>query len=424
MADLNLKQWLDKITHQHPAEIEFGLERIEVVAKAIGADFYRWLKQPEEQVVLIGGTNGKGTTVAIVESLCINDNKTVFSYTSPHLLRFNERFRLNGKQESDQSLIDTFQQIELARDTTKLTFFEFTTLAAFLIAFSNNFEVLLFEIGLGGRLDAVNLIEPDISVITSIAVDHTDWLGHRLFDIAKEKLAIARKDKILILADNMLSAEIINMANNSGADCLLLGKDFTVEEKDTVVEIKIQAKNSSTESYHFETGAGIHPHNMAGALVIASQLKLKLKGVNLGHIINKVKLPARFETVYQNPHIIVDVSHNEQAIATLAKRIKALKGPVYLVCGMLKDKAIKQSLKVLSGLSYQWYLSDLSVERGATAKHIQQQLNQNEKILCFDKVETAIKSAIVDANMQGSIIIFGSFITAEAAIRCYKALVP
>lgn len=420
ISRLNLEQWLEKIEKQHPSDIEFGLDRIEKVARSIGNDFYHWLKHPNEQVVLIGGTNGKGTTVAIVERLCLDSDLSVFSYTSPHLLCFNERFRLNGEQVTDQQLLQVFNLIESSRGSIQLTFFEYTTLAAFLIAFENDLDVLLLEIGLGGRLDAVNLIEPDISVITSISIDHTDWLGQSLIDIAEEKLAIARKNKKLILADNKLSVEMLKIAQNSGAECLLLGKDFYIEEKDTAIEVKIQAKNNSAKHYLVEKSLSVHVNNLAGALTTAIHLQINLDEIQLSDLLSNIVLPGRFEEISTIPHIIVDVSHNEQAISSLSRRIKKLKGPIYLVCGMLKDKAIKQSLKALSGSGYQWILCDLSTARGARARYIQQQLPQNEQVKCMSDVESALKLAISKAKNQGSIIVFGSFLTVEAAFRSFQ----
>ncbi len=417
LQELSLPQWLEKITRQHPSEIEFGLERIRTVAGALGADFYAWLKQPQQQVVLIGGTNGKGTTTALVENLCLQQQKRVFSYTSPHLLSLNERFLMNGEQISDIQLIKVFRRIESVRGDTPLTFFEFITLAAFVVAFSGHFDVLLFEIGLGGRLDAVNLIEADIAVITSIAIDHTDWLGHDLIAIAREKLGIARRGKKLILADNMLSAEMLTMAQSSGANCLILGKDFTLEQKDGQIVMKICIENSAVIEYQVKENIRIHPHNLVAAVVVATTLGLPLKKSDLDNMVRNLTLPARFETLSLLPHIIVDVSHNEQAISTLASRIKLLEGPVYLVCGMFRDKAIKKSLSALWGYGYQWFLSDLAGERGASARQLQQTLPDRESSHCFNNVDSALKTALAEYRAPGTIIVFGSFLTAAAAIR-------
>ncbi len=422
---MTIQDWLHEIEKQHPDDINFGLDRIDSVARAIGEQFYQQIKSPQNKVVTIGGTNGKGTTIAIIEALSLAAEKTVFSYTSPHLIAFNERFRINGEAISDADLAVAFSTVEAARGDTKLTFFEFTTLAAFVIAQSLPFDILLFEIGLGGRLDAVNLIEPDIAVITSIALDHTEWLGHSLAEIAAEKFAIARKRKKLVIADNSLPIAVRNIALKTSAECVFLGNEFQFYEQDNVIVVKINPKQHlnprECASYKFKANRSIHNNNLAGAVYVAYLLNLELSKHVIFEAQKNVFIPGRFEKIAEHPTVFVDVSHNEQAIATLADRIKLLHTPVTLICGMLKDKDIQRALLPLIAAQYQWLVCDLPGKRGADADFIRQNLPSTEKVKCVQDVKSALKLALAQSSSCGTIVVFGSFVTAEAAKRFFQS---
>ncbi len=411
---LSLNQWIDKIQALHPKQMELGLDRISIVANQLNLP----AKSTQNKIIVVGGTNGKGTTVAILEALFKELGKQVFSYSSPHLLTFNERIRINGKPVDDATLVKSFETIASHQADIRLTFFEFTTLAAMLIDSQFNPHYSFYEIGLGGRLDAVNILQPDISVLTSIGLDHTDWLGDNLVKICEQKIAIARPGKPLVVADDLIADECILLATKKTNKIYQLGSDFHLMVNDDGVEVsfkKQQIKLVLPES--------VHPKNFAGACVVASLLGIDFnqsEALSAAQTaVAKLFLPGRFESVSISPNIFVDVSHNQQAISQLQFKLKQLEGPVRLVCAMLSDKLNETILEPLSNQDYVWYLATLDAPRGADAEEISQCIS-NETQQKYKNIQSAIKSALDDANGCGSIVIFGSFLTVEAGLKMFN----
>ncbi len=399
----NLQQWIDNIQSQHPDEIEMGLKRVSFVANRLS------VSNRQSKTVLIAGTNGKGTTLAILEALAVVNKQKVFSYSSPHIFKFNERIRINGVAVEDECLIEAFEKIDLAREQIKLTFFEFTTLAAMLIEVDAKVDIAIYEVGLGGRLDAVNILAPDLSIITSIDFDHIDWLGNTLEQIATEKMAIGRSQVPMIIADDTLSDNLLEIARTNSQKCRYLGPDFQITERNNLFEF-------STDNIELtvELPATVHPNNFAGACYAAYLLDLSLSENILKQTLKELYLPGRFQILQSDPYVVLDVSHNQQAICSLQQRITTLPTPVRVVCGMLKDKLLDDVLKPMKGHQYHWYLFSLDVPRGATAKEISVEITK-ERQSQFKNLELALNSALEDASGCGSIVIFGSFYTVEAA---------
>ena len=223
---LSLAGWLDHIGQQHPNAIELGLERVREVADRLG------LHKPAKHVITVGGTNGKGSTVAFIESIARAAGLKVGSYTSPHLLRYNERVRIDGEEVSDTSLVAAFEAVEAARGETTLTYFEFGTLAALWLFQQSALDLVVLEVGLGGRLDAVNVVDPDVAVITTVDIDHTDWLGEDREAIGQEKAGIARPWKPLVLGEIDSPSSVLRHAYAIGANAIRLGSDFFHEPVD------------------------------------------------------------------------------------------------------------------------------------------------------------------------------------------------
>ena len=412
----SLDQWVQKIQAQHPADIELGLDRVIKVANKLNLIKHN----PKQQLVLIGGTNGKGTTASILEALSVNSGKSVFCYSSPHILKFNERIRLNGNCIDDKSLIRSFEIIDKARAEIKLTFFEFTTLAAMQIESEFKVDIAIYEMGLGGRLDAVNILQPNVSMITSIGLDHTDWLGESLQQIAAEKVAIARPGKPLIIADDDIEDYAYEAARKYTDSLFSLGTDFFVTADTNESSVKVEFNDIKIT---MDLPQSVHPKNFAGACFAASKIGFDLQHqstqTSLKNALNQLFLPGRFETVGEAPEIILDVSHNQQALENLQPKIKRLKGPIKLVCGMLSDKLNHAVLETLCGYGYDWYLVSLKVPRGAKTRDLKQQLNQ-EQTQHHDNFKQAMNSALADAKGCGSIVVFGSFHMVEAAKRFFK----
>lgn len=409
----SLSKWLQYIETKHPEEIELGLDRILEVGQTLGTHFKSQLSNPTAKIITVAGTNGKGSTVSLLEKFALANQLRVFSYTSPHVINFNERIRINAQPVVDDLLIEQFSMIEKSRKDTALTFFEFTTLAALNIAFNDEFDVIILEVGLGGRLDAVNIVEPDISIVTSLGIDHVDWLGSDIEAIAREKFGIARSTRPLILGDEF-SESINQLALNSSEQCFMLNRDFFLSK----AEQGWSFKSSNTQENSLETAysshPSIHPKNMAAALKACSLLHWTIPVQIKENFYEDLFLPGRFERCKRENKIIFDVSHNYQAIKQLASKLEFLEQPVLLICGMLKDKQIELSLAQLCRNNYRWYLCDTASARGAKALQIQKLLPETEQTELFEHCGEALNHALKHRNNWGAIVVFGSFLTVEA----------
>jgi len=409
-----LDDWLNFIESQHPEDIELGLDRIFRVTENFNATFIEQIKKPKPKVITVAGSNGKGTTVALLEAIAIKNDYHVLSFTSPHLISFNERIRYNGIPVKDELLIESFEAVENARQNIPLTFFEFTTLAALYLAFEQSTDVLLLVVGLGGRLDAVNILESDIAVITSLSIDHVNWLGSDLLAIAKEKIAIARTDKPLVLGDEF-SHEIQVLAEKTGALIYAFGHSFQLEFTQNHYVFHYQQENHEEISISFPKSSSVHPKNICAALMCAFLCGWDVKNIKWNLLFEAIFLPGRYEIISEKPKIILDVSHNVEAIKNLATKLSHEKSPIILICGMLKDKQIKEALQQLCGHQYQWYLIDLETTRGAKANDIKSMLPTSETIKTFTRCELAMNYALEPDTSCGTIIVFGSFLTVEAS---------
>ncbi len=398
-----LEQWLTQIEAMHPAEIELGLTRIKQVAEKLD------VLNPAQKVILVAGTNGKGSVCAMLESLALQEKMTVGCYTSPHLVSFNERIRINGSNIDDQSLVDAFEKIDKIKDGVALTFFEFTTLAALVVFRQLSLDLAILEIGLGGRQDACNIVEPDVSLITTIAKDHTDWLGDDLSQIAYEKAGILRANKPAFVGDKpsfdlICSAEpklIKNIQLNKQAN-----NDLNTAFNSTELNPRmLLAQNILLAVAGFEN---VNPIKLGNKEIIQALKNIQLKG--------------RFEQLTfngsQSTKIILDVAHNPQSAQNLAKQLKSFKNnqqkPVKIVavCGMMKDKSIYDVLTYINNEVNQWCFVDLPIDRAAMSCDLLQIYQNVENLKPADSFEN-IQQAFnfIQDNEQTVILVFGSFIT-------------
>jgi dihydrofolate synthase / folylpolyglutamate synthase len=411
----SLAQWLTYIEALHPKSIAMGLDRVSDVASRLRLNL-------DFPIISIAGTNGKGSTCAMLESIYLNAGYRVGAYVSPHLIRYNERVRVNQQEITDEALIDAFSAVETAREEVVLTYFEMGTLAAMWHFAQTNLDVVILEVGMGGRLDAVNAFEPTCSIVTSVDLDHIDYLGDTREKIGFEKAGIYRAGKVAICGDDHPPSSLIGFANEIEADLHLIKRDFSVLKKPAGWQYVSGELALLLPCLALQ---GDFQLNNAACAICAVQNLNHLLPVSLdsiGHALENVSLLGRFYTLRKEPEIIVDVAHNPQAAKSLAHNLEqnACKGRTLGVFAMLADKDIAQVVHELSSQINIWYLADTHNPRGAKAQDLQlylQPQTENGLTKCFDNVASALRTACIEASKNDRIIVFGSFYTVADAIE-------
>ncbi|MFB0936482.1 MAG: bifunctional tetrahydrofolate synthase/dihydrofolate synthase [Propionivibrio sp.] len=422
-----LNDWLIHLESLHPkgqGGIELGLERV----ARVKAELQQRQCCP---VIIVGGTNGKGSTCAYLEAIYVAAGYRVGCYTSPHLLAYNERVRIDGVAIDDAALCEAFARVEAARlvaGGVALTYFEFGTLAAWEAFAPRQMQVIILEVGLGGRLDAVNIYDPDVAIVTGIALDHTDWLGPTRESIGFEKAGIFRPGRPAICADPQPPQSLIGHAAAIGADLCLIGRDFGYVSNAPEWSFWSR-RGESRDVLPMPALRGVHQVGNAAAVLAAVDalrdwLPVPLVAVQRG--LREVRLAGRFQKVRERPATILDVAHNPQAVAGLAENLEAM-GEFRLtiaVVGMLADKDIAGALKALSGKVDVWLLAGLNVPRGASAQALAAVVSGGGatpglagRVECFDSPERAFRRAVGLAGENDRIVAFGSFYTVAAVLR-------
>ncbi|CNF88916.1 TPA: bifunctional tetrahydrofolate synthase/dihydrofolate synthase [Yersinia enterocolitica] len=394
-----LAAWLDYLEHLHSQPIELGLERVKQVAERLD------LLKPAPTVFTIAGTNGKGTTCCTLESILLAAGLRVGVYSSPHLLRYTERVRIQGQELSEAEHSHAFAHVEAGREGISLTYFEFGTLSALQLFKQAKLDVVILEVGLGGRLDATNIVDSDVAAVTSIAIDHTDWLGFDRESIGREKAGVFRAGKPAIVGEPDMPQSIADVAEKLGAQLYQRNK----------------AWQFSQQEQHWNWRCGDHqwaslplPNvplaNAATALAVLYYSGLPLSEAAVHQGLLAARLPGRFQIVSEQPLLILDVAHNPHAARYLTDRLAQLpkKGQVRAVVGMLSDKDIGGTLACLSEQVDEWYCAPLEGPRGATAAQLAEHLSRPR---VFNDVETAWRQAMQDAAPQDVVIVCGSFHT-------------
>lgn len=418
----SLNEWLTWQEGLHPSAIELGLERVSKVFKRLHPSL------PTIPVITVAGTNGKGSSVALLESIYQSAGYRTGVYTSPHLIRYNERIHLKGEEVPDNAICEAFERIDQARQQVpeiSLTYFEFATLAALDIFYRAKPDVMILEVGLGGRFDAVNILDADVALITSIGIDHTDWLGHDRETIAKEKAGIMRKGKPVIFSSPDIPKSIEEVANKVGAKLYQRVKDFDWKNGQVYASWDWKSeKHQRTALPHSNLRGNHQLDNAAGVLMAVECLsdKLSVNQKQIKSALLSVSIPGRFQCVIGNPMHILDVAHNEASMACLAELLSSqvCGGNNVAVLGMLKDKAHVQALSVMLPEITKWYIADLDVPRGAKSAQLADVLtglDENTDVSCFESVKQAIAAADYEAKEGDRVIIFGSFYTVEFAMQ-------
>ncbi|AOS98601.1 Bifunctional protein FolC [Microbulbifer aggregans] len=408
----DLQSWLERLERLHPTEIELGLSRVASVAETLG------VQKPAPRVVTVAGTNGKGSCVATMEALLLAGDHTVGAYSSPHLLQFNERIRIDGQEVSDSALVKAFEAVDAARGATSLTYFEFTTLAALWLFQRAGVEVALLEVGLGGRLDAVNLVDADVAVITSVAIDHEAWLGSDREVIGREKAGILRAGSPFVCADPEPPLSVSSAAAGLAAPACFIGRDFTVEG----------------DRYQFgDLALALPPVSLPRPSIAAAITALKLLGSlpaggesAIRAAIESIRLPGRCQQLtWRGRQLLLDVGHNPAAAAYLARWLDdhPVSGRTVALVAAMSDKDLQGLFRPLAGRVAHWHPAELpGNDRAASVEMLWEALQQvGVPAEVVDRHDSAVGEALtplVDAMDDGDrLLVFGSFFTVAEVLQ-------
>lgn len=404
-----LAAWLSYLENLHSKTIDLGLERVSQVAARLD------VLRPAPFVFTVAGTNGKGTTCRTLESILLAAGFRVGVYSSPHLIRYTERVRVQGEELAELDHTRSFAEIEAARGETSLTYFEYGTLSALWLFKQAKLDVVILEVGLGGRLDATNMVDADVAVVTSIALDHTDWLGPDRESIGREKAGVFRGGKPAVVGESDMPYTIGEVAAEKGALLMRRGVDWQYE----VAQGEWRFRDGQGELTGLPLPQVPQP-NAATALAAlrASGLAVSEQAIREG--IASAILPGRFQIVRHNPRLILDVAHNPHAAAYLAGRLAAepKRGRVLAVIGMLHDKDIAGTLSCLEPVVDSWYCAPLEGPRGATAEQLMAHLPQGK---AYQHVALAWQAAMAEATAEDTVLVCGSFHTVAHVMEAMEA---
>ncbi len=412
-----LDQWLDWQAGLHPSEIELGLERVASVWRRLCPGGLR------SRVVTVAGTNGKGSCVAMLDAVFRQAGYRVGTYTSPHLVRYNERIRLDGVMADDAALCEAFDAVDRARGETLLTYFEFGTLAALLLFARSKPDLVILEVGLGGRLDAVNIVDADLAIITTIDIDHADWLGATREAIGREKAGIMRNGRPVVLADPQMPPSVFEEAARVGAEVLAAGRDFRALVTEdgwrwsgpggVEMQLPLPALKGAGQLQNAAAVVTACQRLDQGPSVSEQALRAGLAGV---------KLPGRLQRVEGSPPVLLDVAHNRQAVEGLVSslRLIAPRGRVCAVFGLLHDKDAGAIAGLLSETVDEWHLMDLPGSRGRSAADLAQALlaaGVEAPLHTHPGFAHAFAAARASAGADDLILVFGSFLVVGEAMH-------
>ncbi|MDC3386649.1 bifunctional folylpolyglutamate synthase/dihydrofolate synthase [Gammaproteobacteria bacterium] len=410
MKNFTLDEWIEWQCKLHSTNMDFNLSRIKEVAARLN------IGKTKSKVFTIAGTNGKGSTVAILESILIESGYSVGSYTSPHLLEFNERIKINKIPASTKEICNAFEIIEESRKDITLTYFEFSTLAAFIIFSQKKLDILILEVGLGGRLDAVNIIDSDVSVITNIGLDHTSILGSNMEKIALEKSGVMRKYKPTIVGYSGVHDSIIKYSNEVDATLSIFNKHFSGKIYNGKKWIFENIDGVRIECDYPGIRGDIQINNAATAIqAIHSCDGIELNKKYLQDGLKKSEILGRFQILNTVPETILDIAHNEQSISLLINNINKYypKKKFHAVFSVLKDKNIDEMLNLLKGIFKSWHIAESDNDRALKVTELnEKKFFLTERASSYDSIVLAYEGALNVSNTEEDVIIvFGSSYT-------------
>jgi len=414
--DTSLDAWLARLEQLHPQTIDLGLDRVRRVALALDI-------KPEFPIIIVGGTNGKGSTCTYLEAMLGAAGYKTGLYTSPHLLRYNERVRIAGIESNDPELIEAFERIDVARGQNSLTYYEFGTLGAMLQFVDARVDVAILEVGLGGRLDAVNIFEADAAIVTSVDLDHQHYLGDTRELIGFEKAGIYRAHRPALCADPHPPTSLLVHTVALKANGWLLGKDFDLET--TSQGWIYRGRDWQLDNLPLPQMAGAHQtRNAAGAIAVLESLQSILP-VDLAAIVqglSQAQVAGRFQRIASAPEIVLDVAHNPEAARALAATLQALPVPgrTWAVFGILADKDVAAVIDALATCFDGWFVctpdSPRALAASTLADQLRSQLAEAQIMLCASP-EEALENALNHAAVDDRIVAFGSFYTVAAVLQ-------
>lgn len=425
----NLAEWLSYIESLHPKSIAMGLDRVKQMID-------RLQLHPNFTIITVAGTNGKGSTCAMLEQIYTNAGYQVGCYTSPHLLRYNERVRVNKQEASDEALCAAFNAVDAARSDTAsvdadgeviaLTYFEVGTLAAMWHFMQTGVDVAILEIGLGGRLDAVNAFEPNCSIVTSVDLDHQEFLGNTRESIGFEKAGVYRTAVPAICGDTNPPLSLIAFAHEIKANFKRVHHDFNF----TLDGVDSWLYSAGEVAYQLPIPAlkGAYQLNNAACAVSAVeslQLRLPVSSAHLASAMRQVSLAGRFQVVSTSPHVILDVAHNPHAARALAANLNASRTPqgqTVAVFAMLADKDIQGVVQAVKDEVDLWYIAGIDNVRGASAEDLSaivSEIDPHARVKTFQNANIAYQQACIDVSENDKILVFGSFYTVASVMQTF-----
>ncbi len=411
-----LDAWLRWQETLHPSAIELGLDRVRPVAERLG------VARPPFRSVIVAGTNGKGSCVAYVEAMLRRLGRRTGAYTSPHLLRYNERIRIDGAEIDDAALCAAFQHVDDARGEVRLTYFEFGTLAALYCFAQAGVEVAVLEVGMGGRLDAVNIVDAEVALIASVDVDHSEWLGPDRESIGREKAGIMRAGHVCVCADRDPPASVLEHAREIGARLHLLGRDFDAraDEDGSWTWLDRSGPLGPLPAPRIPGG---HQRDNAAAAIAALRVLEPDAGPEIAlQGIADARLAGRLQYVPGEVDLLFDVGHNPQAVAALARHLDSLHraGRVLAVAGMMRDKEVEAAVASIAGRVDVWFAAGLPPPRGLSGTELVSRIvsaGVDAEVMDCSDVASALAAARARSRSGDLIVVFGSFITVGEAMR-------
>jgi dihydrofolate synthase/folylpolyglutamate synthase len=411
-----LQGMLDLIERRAPqSRIDLGLDRVRNVYDRLG------LSLADTRVISVAGTNGKGSTVAFLEAIAAQAGIGHVAYTSPHFVRFAERIRIDGREAPDAEIATALIEVERAREDEPLTWFEHVTLAALCVTSARQPQWLIAEVGMGGRLDAVNILDADVAVVTSIGLDHQQWLGRTRAAVAREKCGIARPGRAVVVGDKKPPAGMLDRLSAIGARSIVAGRDFDWRWRGERVRLDLGAFRLAAVQ------PGLAGRHQAGNAACAARAAIEL-APGLSHDVLKrglesARIRGRFELVARDPDVVLDVAHNPAAARVLAAQLARLPGRKLAVFAALADKDVAGIVRSLCGTIDRWFVASLDASRAVPAKELCRRIaaaGAESEPEALESVSKALTAALAAARVGDTVVVFGSFLTAAAAVEALQ----
>ena len=409
----SLDDWLRIQETVHGQGIDLGLERVRSVADRLG------LLPFPARCIIVAGTNGKGSTVACLEALLRSHGHRAGAFTSPHLLRYHERIRVDGAEAGDAELVDAFEAIDAARGDTTLTFFEFNALAALLVFRARKVDFAVLEVGLGGRLDAVNIVDAEAAIVCSIGLDHADWLGTDIEQIGREKAGVFRPGAWAVIADPQMTPSVEAEAARIGARALRARRDYDWQVMDDG-SWRFESPSMRLDALPAPALPGRRQYaNAAAAIATLQAMAVELQAAPVSRALRALLLPGRFQVIPGPVEWILDVAHNEPAAQVLAQNLRdrPCKGRTLLVAGILGDKDVAAIARVLDAVADEWILCGIAAPRGLTAAQLALRAPEFAAAKQATDVPEGMRLAASLARAGDRIVVCGSFLTVTPALE-------